>query len=88
MRTLVLSIVLAPLAATSLLAAEPAPGSFLGKYPEAVAQALASQGYRVREIERDEGYMAVEAYKEGREVEIYVDPQNGEVVRVKQDDGK
>jgi len=41
-------------------------------------------GYRVRRVERDDGYYEVDAYdKNGRRVELYLHPTTGRLIRVK-----
>ena len=46
-----------------------------------IAEVLQSRGFRIEEIERDDGKFEVEAKTPaGREVEFYVRPQNGAVL--------
>ncbi len=49
------------------------------------ARAKASRlGYKVRRVERDDGYYEIDAYdKRGRRVELYLHPTTGRLIRVK-----
>lgn len=52
-----------------------------------IAQSLSGQGYRVLEIERDDGHYEVKAIaSNGQCVELDVHSRSGEVIRSKSDD--
>lgn len=52
-----------------------------------IASGLTEQGYRVLEIERDDGWFEVKAFdRSGVCVEMDVDRRSGEIVRTRRDD--
>lgn len=52
-----------------------------------VSERLGQQGFRVLEIERDDGYYEVKAFNSaGQCVEMDVDRRSGDVIRTKRDD--
>jgi hypothetical protein len=63
-----------------------APGDRVGTTDAEIRASLTAQGYEVRKIERDDGVMEAYALRDGKRYEIYVDPNSGEVLRVKEDD--
>ena len=61
-------------------------GSYAGKDGAEVTKSLQDQGYQVRKVESEDGYLEAYAMLEGRRYEIYVDTKSGKVVKIKQDD--
>ena len=55
------------------------------KSKEDIIKMLESQGYKIKEIEFDDGAYEVEAYKDGKEVEIKLDKM-GNILKVEEDD--
>jgi hypothetical protein len=55
------------------------------KSKEEIAQMLESLGYKVKEVEFDDGRYEVEAYKNGKEFEIKVD-RMGKILKIEEDD--
>lgn len=51
-----------------------------------IKASLIEKGYDVREIEREDGLFEVEVTKDGKRYELYVDPENGKILRSKLDD--
>ena len=62
------------------------PGVMLGVEDAAVTQALTEKGFEVRKIEREDGEFEVYALRDGTRYEIYIDPETGEILKVKEDD--
>lgn len=61
-------------------------GLTLGKTTAEITANLTERSYQVREIEREDGMLEVEAVKDGKEYEIYVDPVTGLVVKSELED--
>ena len=80
-RPLPTAAILAALAAPAALAVEPVEGARLGTRPGEIAAALGESGYAMTRFEREGGRIALTAIKEGRRVEIRVDPATGKVSR-------
>jgi hypothetical protein len=55
------------------------------KSKEEIAQLLEAQGYKIKEIDFDDGVYEVEAYQNGKEFEIKVD-RTGTILKIEQDD--
>lgn len=82
-------IAAALLAATTPLAAsavEPEAGATLGTEPGEISAALGESGYALTRYEREGGRIGLTAIKEGRRVEVYLDPATGTVARVEERD--
>jgi Peptidase propeptide and YPEB domain len=54
------------------------------KTKDLITELLEGQGYKVKEIEFDDGVYEVEAYKGGKEFEIKVD-RTGKILKVEED---
>ncbi len=76
----------ASLAASAVLAAELAPGVKLGTDVQEISAALAVDGYKVLKYEREHGEIEVYAVKDGRRLELELDPQSGRIVRIEDED--
>lgn len=61
-------------------------GTYAGKDSVEITKSLQEQGYQVRKIEKEDGYLEAYALLDGHRYEIYVDPQSGKVVKIEQDD--
>ncbi|WP_299371764.1 PepSY domain-containing protein [uncultured Kiloniella sp.] len=61
-------------------------GTYVGKSKTEITDLLQTQGYEVREIEVEDEYLEAYALKDGIRYEIYVDPNTGNIVKVKEDD--
>ncbi len=70
------------LTAAPALAVEPTLGATLGTTPDAIAAALRDSGYDMTEYEREGGRVEVDAVKEDRRVEIEIDAETGQVVKL------
>ena len=62
------------------------PGDTAGKTQDEIRATLEADGYEVRKIETDDGQLEAYAVKDGKRYEIYVDPADGKVTRIKEDD--
>ena len=60
-------------------------GDYVGKSKAEIAQSLEQQGYEVRKVETEDGYLEAYALVDRKRFEIYVDPQSGNVVKIEQD---
>ncbi len=54
--------------------------------PQQLHEMLRARGYDVRKIKREGSCLEAYAIKDGKRVELYMDPTNGKVVRMKQKD--
>lgn len=72
----------AALSTGSALAVEPSPGVRLGTSLAEIEQALAKEGYELRAFEREDDRFEVRAVRDDRRLELRVDPESGEVLRV------
>ena len=61
-------------------------GDYAGKTEDEITKSLEAQGYTVRKLETEDGYLEAYALIDGQRYEIYVDPQTGKVAKVKLDD--
>lgn len=61
-------------------------GDVLGTSVEDVRAALASRGYTVTEIEREDDEIEAEVKQAGVELEIEIDPATGAITEIEQDD--
>ncbi|CAK0763040.1 hypothetical protein CCP3SC1_30015 [Gammaproteobacteria bacterium] len=55
------------------------------KSKEEIANLLTSQGYKIKEIEFDDGVYEVDAYQNGKKFEIKLDP-TGKILKIEEDD--
>jgi uncharacterized membrane protein YkoI len=55
------------------------------KSKEDITKLLEGQGYRIKEVEFDDGAYEVEAYKDGKEFEIKLD-RMGNILKIEEDD--
>ena len=82
--------VIASAAATVLAAglamAAASQGDYAGKTVAEITKSLEQQGYVVRKVEREDGYLEAYALLEGDRFEIYVDPKSGKIVEIEKDD--
>jgi hypothetical protein len=79
-----LAAALALSAAVAIAAAS--KGSYAGKSKDEITNSLEQQGYKVRKVESEEGNLEAYAILEGKRYEIYVDPQTGNIVKIKEND--
>jgi len=82
--TATLAAALALPAGLSMAAA--AKGSYAGKTKAEITKTLEQQGYKVRKVETEDGELEAYALLDGARYEIYVDPESGKIVKIKQDD--
>lgn len=68
------------------LAVEPVLGATLGTDAATIEKALAEDGYALGKFEREHGRIEVYATRDGRRLEIKIDPATGQVIRVEDDD--
>lgn len=85
-RTLVLAGLLSASFAGLAIAAEVMPGQAVGQDAEAITEKLQAEGYDVRKIEAEDGYLEAYALLNGKRYEIYVDPKSGEIVEIEAED--
>lgn len=69
-----------------LAVAAAAKGSYAGKTKAEITKTLEQQGYKVRKVETEDGELEAYALLDGERYEIYVDPESGKLVKIKQDD--
>ncbi len=82
----IVAAVLALGSTTAFAVGEPQDlGGYLGKTSEEITVTLKQKGYEVRKIDTEDGYLEAYALKDGQRYEIYVDPKNGTLVKVKRD---
>lgn len=55
------------------------------KTKEQILKILEEQGYRVKEIDFEDGIYEAEAYQDGKEYEIKLD-QTGKIIKIEKDD--
>jgi hypothetical protein len=55
------------------------------KSKEDIAKLLEGQGYKIKEVEFDDGAYEVEAYKDGKEFEMKLD-RMGNILKIEEDD--
>jgi len=55
------------------------------KSKDDIVKMLESQGYKIKEVEFDDGVYEVEAYKDGKEFEIKID-RMGTILKIEEDD--
>ncbi len=48
-----------------------------------VAKMFTEKGYEVRKVEREDNCLEVYAIKDGKKMEIYIDPVSGRIVKTK-----
>ncbi len=61
-------------------------GDYAGKTQDEITKSLEAQGYTVRKVETEDGYLEAYALRDGERYEIYVDSQTGKVVKIEADD--
>lgn len=74
----------AALFAAPVLAESIAVGTQVGHDDAQIRATLTGQGYEVRKTDTEDGKIEVYAVKEGKKLEIYVDPTTGAVTKVKE----
>ena len=52
--------------------------------PEQVEKLLTEQGYKVRKVKVEDSCLEAYAMKNGRKMEVYVDPITGKIVKIKE----
>lgn len=67
----------------SQAAASEMVGMQLGKTAEEIKTSLTTQGYEVRKVETEDRELEAYALKDGKRLEIYIDPMTGAVTRIK-----
>ncbi len=72
--------------AASLAMAAASPGDYAGKSQAEITKSLEQQGYEVRKVETEDGYLEAYALLNGARFEIYVDPKTGKIVEIEEDD--
>lgn len=81
-RTILGAALVSVLAVPAALAVEPALSARLGTTPGEISAALGESGYEMTRYERESGRIELTAVKEGRRVEVYLDPDTGQVSRI------
>ena len=89
-----LSRLLASMAVAAALALPAGPafaaalssGDYVGKTAAEITESLEQQGYKVREIEREEGNLEAKVVLDGKPYEIYADPRSGKIIEIEEDD--
>jgi hypothetical protein len=61
-------------------------GDHAGKNANEIADFLSKQGYVVEEIEVEDGKLEANVVLDGKEYEIYIDPETGNIVKIEEDD--
>lgn len=80
------AIALGTALSANVAVAETQEGAYLGKTGAEISQTLEQDGYKVRKVEDEDGYLEAYALLDGQRFEIYVDPKTGKVVKVEADD--
>ncbi len=90
-----LSRLLASMAVAAALAlpagpafAVPSNGDYVGKTAAEITESLEQQGYKVGEIEMEDGKLEAKVVMDGKPYEIYTDPRTGKIVEIEEDDEK
>lgn len=52
--------------------------------PEEVQKMLTEQGYEVRSVKVEDTCLEAKGTKDGKKVEVYVDPVSGKIVKIKE----
>ncbi len=52
--------------------------------PEDVQKMLTTQGYEIRTVKKEDSCLEAKGMKDGKKVEIYVDPVSGKIVKIKE----
>ncbi len=74
------------LAAGTALAVELATGARLGTNVQEISAALAADGYTVLKYEQERDDIEVYVVKDGRRLELELDPQSGRIVKIEDED--
>ena len=61
-------------------------GDYVGKTETEITKSLEQQGYKVNEIEREEGNLEADVVLDGKPYEIYTDPRTGKIVEIEEGD--
>jgi hypothetical protein len=93
-RLLLASALLAAIAAGPAQASGPTPGANVGiqvgtqvgTEPDQIAAALQKDGFRMVEFERGNGHIEVKAERDGRRLELKIDPTSGDITGIQDDD--
>ena len=72
------------LPAGSALAAAVSIGDFVGKTAAEMTASLEQQGYKVGEIEMEDGNLEAKVVLDGKPFEIYADPRTGQIVEIEE----
>lgn len=72
-----------PVNSASAAAAE--KGGYAGKTEAEITKSLQDQGYEVRKVEVEDGFLEAYALLNGERYEIYVNPKTGEIVKIEED---
>ncbi len=62
-------------------------GDYVGKTPTEITKSLELQGYKVIEIDEEDGKLEAEVELDGKPYEIFADPQTGKIVEILEEDG-
>lgn len=73
-------------AAAGLALAAAQEDGYAGKTEAEIISSLESQGYEVRKVEEEDGYLEAYVLLDGSRFEIYVDPRSGRIVEIEADD--
>lgn len=52
--------------------------------PEDVQKLLVSQGYDIRSVKKEDSCLEAKGFKDGKKMEVYVDPVSGKIVKIKE----
>ena len=63
-------------------------GDYVGKTAAEITESLEQQGYKVGEIEMEDGKLEAKVVMDGKPYEIYTDPRTGKIVEIEEDDEK
>ncbi len=61
-------------------------GDYVGKTAAEITENLEQQGYKVGEIEREDGNLEAKVVLDGKPYEIYADPRTGKIIEIEEDD--
>ncbi len=61
-------------------------GDYVGKTAAEITESLEKRGYKVNEIEEEDGNLEAKVVLDGKPFEIYADPRTGKIIEIEEDD--
>jgi hypothetical protein len=82
----VVAVALALPVSLAMAAAAAMPGDYAGKTESEITTALEQQGYEVRKVETEDGFLEAYTLFDGARFEIFVDPKTGTILKSEYED--